>query len=52
MNETKYAFFIETEDGQEVRWSNLTKRQAESLYKWTDEHLPMNIKTHGWEEVK
>ena len=57
MNETKYVFWIEVEDGaggiNEVRWSNLTKRQAQSMYKATDEKLRSdNVKTYGWEEQK
>jgi hypothetical protein len=54
MNEEnkKYAFWIELEDGQEVRWSNLTKTQATRMYAMTDQRLPLNIKTHGWEEQK
>lgn len=57
MSEVKYVFWIEVEDGaggiNEVRWSNLTKRQAQSMYKATDEKLRSdNVKTYGWEEQK
>ena len=57
MSEKKYAFWIEVIDGaggeSEVRWANLTKRQAVSMYKATDEKLrSMNVKTYGWEEMK
>jgi hypothetical protein len=48
----QYAFYIETIDGQEVRWSPLTKRQAVSMYNQTATQLPLNVKTYGWEELK
>jgi hypothetical protein len=50
--ETKYAFWIELTDGQEVRWSGLTLRQVQSMNKMTDTRLPLNIKAFGWEEQK
>lgn len=52
MSEVKYVFWIETEDGQEVRWSNLTKTQATRMHAMTDANLPLNIKRYGWEEQK
>ena len=56
MSESKYAFWIEIldEDGKthEVRWSNLTKTQATRMYSMTDKALPLNVKTHGWEEQR
>ena len=56
MNEAKYAFWIEIldEDGNthEVRWSNLTHTQATRMYSMTSKSLPLNVKTHGWEEQK
>jgi hypothetical protein len=48
----KYAFYIETEDGQEVRWAPLSKTQALNMYNLTDKKQPANVKTYGWEELK
>jgi hypothetical protein len=50
--EPKYAFYIETEDGQEVRWAPLSKTLALNMYNLTDKKQPVNVKTYGWEEVK
>jgi hypothetical protein len=50
--EPKYAFYIETEDGQEVRWAPLSKTLALNMYNLTDKKQPMNVKTYGWGEVK
>lgn len=49
----RYEFFVHLNDGQEVRWTNLTKRQAQTMYKWTTEHqLQGGFNSWGWEEVK
>lgn len=50
--ETKYAFWIELTDGQEVRWSNLSKRKVIELHSMTEKRIPLNIKAFGWEEQK
>jgi hypothetical protein len=52
MAEQKYAFWIETRDGQEVRWSGLTKVQAVTMYNRTDNRQPLNVKAYGWEETE
>ena len=52
MSETKYAFWIELADGQEVRWSGLTLRQVQNMHAMTDKRLPLNIKAFGWEEQR
>jgi hypothetical protein len=51
MNE-RYVFWIETRDGQEVRWPHITKHQALCMKKWTDEHQPPNVKSYGWEMMQ
>lgn len=48
----QYAFYIETEDGQEVRWAPLSKTLALNMYNLTAKKLPLNVKTYGWEELK
>lgn len=49
--EKRYVFFIAHNDGQEFRWRNLTRRQAESMNKWTEEHIDwINVKSFGWGE--
>lgn len=48
----KYVFYIETKDGQEVRWEPLSKTLALNMYNLTDKKLPMNVKTYGWEELR
>ena len=49
--ETKYAFWVELADGQEVRWSGLTKHQAKMMHKWTEESVYWSsVKATGWEE--
>ena len=50
--ETKYVFWIELTDGQEVRWSNLSKRKVIELHNMTEKRIPLNIKAFGWEEQK
>lgn len=52
MSDKKYAFWIELEDGQEVRWSGLTKHQVTRMHLWTENRIPLNIKAFGWEEQK
>ena len=53
MSETKYVFWVELSDGQEIRWSNLTKHKAQNMHKWTEESvLWSNIKAYGWGEQK
>jgi hypothetical protein len=52
MSETKYVFWIELEDGQEVRWSHLSLRQVQSMNAVTDKRLPLNIKAFGWSEMR
>lgn len=49
-DEKKYEFWIETEDKQEVRWSNLTKVKAGNMYRWTEQNLPLNVVSYGWKE--
>jgi hypothetical protein len=50
--EKTFAFWVELEGGQEIRWSCLTKHQAVSMYNRTDERSPMNVKKYGWEEMR
>jgi len=52
MNDKKYAFWIELEDGQEVRWAPLTQHQAVTMYNRTSDCTPANVKSLGWEEVR
>ena len=49
---SKYVFWIELRDGQEVRWSGLTKHQVECMHKWTEKRIPINVKAYGWEEME
>jgi len=48
----KYVFWMILETGEEIRWSGLTLTQAEKMYKWTDEHLPYNVSSYGWEDME
>ena len=49
----RYVFFIVDTDGSELRWRNLTEKQARSLHKWTEEHIDWsNINSFGWEEME
>lgn len=52
MSEQKYAFWIELTDGQEVRWSGLSKKKVIELHNMTEKRIPDNIKSFGWEEQK
>jgi hypothetical protein len=47
----KYEFSIELYDGQELRWVNLTRHQAQSMYKWANQ-LQQNYKGCRWEEMR
>jgi hypothetical protein len=55
--ETKptYRFFITTEDGATIAWSNLTQREAKAMYKLMEKQNPLqsnvNVPRFGWEEV-
>ena len=48
----KYVFYIILDTGEEVRWPGLTLTQARNMYKWTEDRLPRNVTTFGWEEMK
>ena len=49
----RYVFFICNNDGAEFRWRNLTRRQAESMNKWTEKHIDwLNVKSFGWSEME
>ena len=49
----RYEFHVELEDGQQVQWVNLTRRQAESMCKWTSDHVQdKNLREWGWSEMK
>jgi len=52
MNETKYVFWVELRNGEELRWPRLTQRQATSMHKWTEERTPLEVKAFGWEEMR
>lgn len=44
-----YTFHMTTLDGELVEWRNLSLRQAQSMHKWTEDNLPPNVKSYGWE---
>jgi hypothetical protein len=50
-----YRFFIKTDSGDCVAWSNLTLREAKAMHKLMDKQNPLqssvNISRFGWEEV-
>jgi hypothetical protein len=49
----RYIFFITNKDGATFRWCNLTKRQAESINKWTEDHIDwLNVASFGWREME
>lgn len=49
----RYEFFITDTNGATFRWRNLTKRQAESMNKWTEDHVDwLNVASFGWGETK
>ena len=50
--ETNYTFWIETNTGEETYWDRLTKRQAEAMFKTTNDNAPPNLKRWGWGESK
>jgi hypothetical protein len=52
IKQTKYAFWVELTDGQEIRWGGLTLRQVQNMHSVTDKRLPLNVKAYGWEEQK
>lgn len=53
MNEHEFEFFIADKDGATFRWRNLTKRQAESMNKWTEDHIDWsNVASFGWGEME
>jgi hypothetical protein len=52
MSETKYVFWVELRDGQELRWSGLTRHQVVCMHKWTEHRIPPQVKAFGWEESK
>lgn len=47
----KYVFYIILDTGEEIRWHGLTLTQVKNMYKWTDDNLPYNVSTYGWEEM-
>jgi hypothetical protein len=48
----KYVFFIQLDNGTEVRWPMLTLTQAKNMYKWTVDTFPVGVNSFGWEEMK
>jgi hypothetical protein len=50
-----YRFYIETDDGVCIAWSNLTQREAKAMYKLMEKQNPLqsnvNVTRSGWEEV-
>ena len=53
IKQTKYAFWVELPDGQEIRWSGLSQYQAKVMHKWTEESVHWScVKATGWEEQK
>lgn len=50
MSDTKYSFWIELYDNQEVRWSGLSLRQVQNLHHMTEKRMPNNVRAFGWEE--
>ncbi len=48
----KYVFYIETKDGQEVRWGPMNRTTAINMYNVTAKRTPLNVATYGWEELK
>ena len=52
-DQTKYIFWLELRDGQEIRWSGLSQNKAVSMHKWTEDSvLWTNVKAYGWEEMR
>jgi hypothetical protein len=43
-----YCFYIVTEDGQEIKWINLTEIQAFRMNRTTEKNAPSNILKFGW----
>ena len=45
----RYEFFITDTNGATFRWRNLTKRQAESMNKWTEDYIDwLNVASFGF----
>jgi hypothetical protein len=51
-SERRFVFYIELEDGTEMRWSPLTMTQAKNMHSLTERFGPMEAKRFGWEEIK
>ena len=52
MTDKNFAFWVELRNGEEVRWSSLTRAQAVTMYNNTDRRQPDNVRSYGWEEMK
>ena len=46
--DTTYEFHTTTKDGSTTTWTNLSKRDAQHLYRITAKQWPDNIKQTGW----
>lgn len=49
---TYYRFYIETESGESLWWTGLSRKQARDMYAYTSAHQPSNAVRYGWEEMK
>lgn len=48
----RYVFYICHDNGNEIRWPGLTLKQAQCMYKWTQDATPLDVRTYGWEEME
>ena len=48
---SKYRFYIETRDGEEVEWRGLSQTVAKAMYSYTNKNQPSNVVRCGWEET-
>ena len=44
-----YEFYTRTTNGDETRWTGLTKTKAQQMHAYTSQSQPSNITAFGWE---
>jgi len=44
-----YEFYVRDHDGNETRWTGLTKTKAKQMNAYTEQSNPCNVTAFGWE---
>jgi len=44
-----YEFYVRDHDGNETRWTGLTKTKAKQMHAYTSQSNPCNVVSFGWE---